>query len=110
MSKGTYYNKQTRKIDVAIDEIVVEKKEYYYFKSQSDKLDQIQSASLSVDSGEALSEWFEKKYLVTYDNENTGFYLDEKRIVSYIPTNRYVINCFLPPHLITLIGRFYEGL
>jgi hypothetical protein len=55
---------------------------------------------------EALGEHFGKE--VTYSKKTSGFYLGKKRITSYFPHNKYLIRCYLPPHLITLIGQFYE--
>jgi hypothetical protein len=55
---------------------------------------------------EALSEWTEQD--VTYIERVSAFFAD-KRIATYHNENvGCVIHCNLPPHLIELIGRFYN--
>lgn len=65
-----------------------------------------------------LSDFYKEK--VSYSNErhNHMFYLDESKLgvlrfmnngVYFIQSDYHKTN-LLPPHLITLIGRFYEGL
>ena len=59
----------------------------------------------------ALSEWF-GEFVQYYD----GFYIDKStknyRKIEFITTkigDNYKVDRPLPPHLMTLIGRFYEG-
>jgi hypothetical protein len=48
---------------------------------------------------------------VKYDHNEFFIYQDKKRysISNYAYKNQYQVYAYLPPHLITLIGRFYEG-
>ena len=62
---------------------------------------------------EALSEWY-MSYDVRYDESEYAFYFitDGRRsnITDIDSLGMLSINTFLQPNLITLIGRFYEGI
>ena len=103
MSKEITTNQILARLLVKMNE-----KEIEEYLNSVDKLDEIlDTPPTEQEVCEALGEYWKKE--VVYDTKNTGFYLRKKRIVSYFPINKYLIQCFLPPHLITLIGRFYEG-
>ena len=57
----------------------------------------------------ALSEWLEVK--VEYIKHSKSFYtVEDKQIARYIDKNiGMVIRCNLPPHIITMLGQFYEA-
>jgi hypothetical protein len=65
----------------------------------------------------ALSEWFNKDVPNCYQTDfyyfekEKAFYLDNINFIVYYRENtlRFNTNFPLPPHLITLIGKFYEG-
>lgn len=61
---------------------------------------------------EALSEYFKKD--VKFSKETKEFYYWEDEYMTVFITEtygdgRYNLGVYLPPHLITLIGRFYEA-
>ena len=87
----------------------------------TDELEYIKKALTPPTADEvckALSEYY--KWEVSYSNErhNHMFYFEESKLgvlrllnngVYFIQSDYHKTNA-LPPHLITLIGRFYEGL
>lgn len=58
---------------------------------------------------EVLSEYFIDKYICV-DNKFYNYGGNEPKAVIYKIECGVVIKYALPPHLITLIGRFYEGM
>jgi hypothetical protein len=63
-----------------------------------------------------LSEWFNNEF-VSYNDEECEFHIENDTICfSYIKNNedlsklKIKFEYDLPPHLITMIGKFYEGL
>ena len=68
---------------------------------------------------EALSEWLNKEvpdlfnYKVYYDNGGFHYYntedFEDYLVEYYEVDGTMTLSVFLPPHLVTLIGRFYEG-
>ena len=58
---------------------------------------------------EALSEYFGKKVFVDKRYKISAFVVERGSSVAYINARNRLCLTQLPPHLVTLIGRFYEG-
>jgi len=88
-------------------------KNEWSLKLMSDFIEKAITPPTSEEVCKALSEWFRKS--VIYNSKLSEFSFDEPKKRGYIyyiacKSGRNIrFNYELPPHLITLIGRFYEG-
>ena len=77
-------------------------------EAEYELLKQALTPPTSIELCDKLSDWFEEE--IYFDKQSAVFYLDDMAITrkdNYY--NSWGIGYPLPPHLITLIGRFYEN-
>lgn len=84
---------------------------------KDDYIEELKKPPTEQEVCEALSEWFKNKE-IKYENGDFYYqpmitkpkqYISIKRKLAFSEKIVYTIETQLPPHLITLIGRFYEG-
>ena len=92
--------------------------EYKLLKQALNELEALKKPPTVEEVCEALSQFYKEQVSYSNDRHNHMFYFEKSRLgivmllfenINFIRGDYHKTNN-LPPHLITLIGRFYEGL